>query len=195
MPYDLYPAVDPTYNFPPEVRGALAKSLDLRNTVIPMTTTQRNNLVGIDLWDGRLILNTTTDRINRYDLGTTTWYAIAEFSEITTLTNVVAAKTGLRNAIRNGDQAIAQRGAGPFTANVIYTLDGLDKVHSGGTHTVTQENAPIGLEMGQNGSKKFYRSVVAAQAAIGDYAWTMHRIEDVRTFASEMMNYLFSISF
>lgn len=82
MPYDLYPAVDETYNFPPVVRGALAKSLDLRNTVIPMTTVQRNNLVGVDLWNGRLILNTTTNRINRYDLTTASWLAVAEFNEI-----------------------------------------------------------------------------------------------------------------
>jgi microcystin-dependent protein len=83
MPYNLFPAVDETYSFPPEVRAALATSLELRNTVIPMTTTLRNNLTGSELWDGRLILNTTTDRLNRYDLGSASWIVIPDESDIT----------------------------------------------------------------------------------------------------------------
>jgi hypothetical protein len=82
MAYELYPAVDEEYNFPPEVRAALAASTELRNTVLPLTQTQRNNLTGPDLWDGRLVLNTTTDRLNRYDAGTSTWKQIADSSEV-----------------------------------------------------------------------------------------------------------------
>src|SRR4249919_1792162 len=41
-----------------------------------MTQTQRNNLTGDDLWDNRLIFNTTTDRIDRYDEGSTTWLQV-----------------------------------------------------------------------------------------------------------------------
>jgi microcystin-dependent protein len=67
MGYDLYPAVDEEYNFAPEVRAALATSTELRNQVVPMTETQRNNLAGDELWTGRLVLNTTTNRIDRYD--------------------------------------------------------------------------------------------------------------------------------
>lgn len=82
MAYDLFPAVDEDYNFPPEVRAALAASIELRNTVLPLTQTQRNNLTGTDLWDGRLVLNTTTDRLNRYDAGTSTWKPIADLSDV-----------------------------------------------------------------------------------------------------------------
>lgn len=78
MAYDLYPAVDENYNFPPEVRAALAKSVDLRQTIIPMTTTERNNLAAADKWDGRFILNTDLDRIQRYDAGSSTWSTSAE---------------------------------------------------------------------------------------------------------------------
>lgn len=67
MSYDLYPAVDEDYQFAPEVRAALAASTELRNQVVPMTETQRNNLAGAELWNGRLILNTTSSRIDRYD--------------------------------------------------------------------------------------------------------------------------------
>jgi microcystin-dependent protein len=67
MSYDLYPAVDEDYQFAPEVRAALAASTELRNQVVPMTETQRNNLAGAELWNGRLILNTTSNRIDRYD--------------------------------------------------------------------------------------------------------------------------------
>lgn len=84
MTYELFAGVDDDYNFPPEVRAALAASTEMRNTVVPMTTTQRNNLSGAGLWDGRTILNTTTDRINRYDLGTTSWVAIADLTDART---------------------------------------------------------------------------------------------------------------
>lgn len=76
MPYDLYPAVDENYDFPPEVRAALAKTTELRNTVVPMTQTARNNLTGPELWNGRLIYNTTTERINRYDAVDGAWFSI-----------------------------------------------------------------------------------------------------------------------
>lgn len=78
MPYDLYPAVDENYNFPPEVRAALAKSVELRNQIVSMTTTQRNNLTAAEKWDGRFILNTDLDRIQRYDAGNNAWFTSAE---------------------------------------------------------------------------------------------------------------------
>lgn len=82
MPYDLYPAVDENFDFPPEVRARLAVSIELRNTVIPMTESYRNNLTSGDLWDGRLIYNTTTKRVNRYNLATTSWTVLMEQSDV-----------------------------------------------------------------------------------------------------------------
>jgi len=73
MPYDRYPAVDENFLFPPEVREANGLAPEFRNQVVPLTQTQRNNLTGDDLWNGRLILNTTTNRIDRYDLASSTW--------------------------------------------------------------------------------------------------------------------------
>jgi microcystin-dependent protein len=82
MAYDLYPAVDETYNFPPEVRGALSKSVELRNTVIPMQTVTRNNLLPEELWDGRTIANTDSDHLERYDAGTSAWDPIANLTDL-----------------------------------------------------------------------------------------------------------------
>jgi microcystin-dependent protein len=73
MAYDRYPAVDEDFLFPPEVREANALAPEFRNQVVPMTQTQRNNLTGDELWNGRLVLNTTTNRIDRYDLSSTDW--------------------------------------------------------------------------------------------------------------------------
>lgn len=73
MPYDRYPAVDEDYLFPPEVREANGLAPEFRNQVAPLTQTQRNNLSGDELWNGRLILNTTTNRIDRYDSGAAEW--------------------------------------------------------------------------------------------------------------------------
>jgi microcystin-dependent protein len=79
--YDLFPGVDASYNFPPEIILALVQNPAMRNTVIPMTQAVRNNLTGPDLWDGRLIMNVDTDRVNRYDLGTASWITLAEISD------------------------------------------------------------------------------------------------------------------
>jgi microcystin-dependent protein len=76
MSYDLYPAVDEDLKFAPEVRAANAATPEFRSQVVPLTQTQRNNLTGDELWDNRLIFNTTTDRIDRYDEGSTTWIQV-----------------------------------------------------------------------------------------------------------------------
>jgi hypothetical protein len=76
MAYDLYPAVDEQYAFPPEIRQALATSMELRNDVEPMTTAIRNNLLPAELWDGRTIANTTTDRLERYDSAGLQWHPL-----------------------------------------------------------------------------------------------------------------------
>lgn len=82
MPYDLYPAVDENFDFAPEIRARLAVSAELRNTVVPMTETYRNNMPAGELWDGRLILNLTTDRVNRYDSGTASWKVLMEQADV-----------------------------------------------------------------------------------------------------------------
>ena len=94
MAYDLYPAVDEQYNFPPEVRGALAKSMELRNTVVPMTTAIRNNLAPGELWDGRVIANTTTDHLERYDSGTSQWVQIVNLPDLTASITAATTPTG-----------------------------------------------------------------------------------------------------
>lgn len=73
MAYDLYPAVDENYQFPPEVRLALSESSELRNQIVPMDSAARNNLTGAQLWDGRMVFNTTTGSIDQYDSTSQAW--------------------------------------------------------------------------------------------------------------------------
>lgn len=82
MAYDLYPAIDENFNFPQVVRQALSESLELRNTVVPMTTVDRNNLTSEQRWDGRLIVNTTTDVIERYDEGIADWVPLMDYAQM-----------------------------------------------------------------------------------------------------------------
>jgi microcystin-dependent protein len=79
--YELYPAVDGGYNFPPEIRGALSSSIELRNQVVPMAQNVRDNLTAAELWEGRVILNTTSSRINRYTRNGNTWHVVAEMQD------------------------------------------------------------------------------------------------------------------
>ena len=48
----------------------------------PVTTTERDALTGVNLWDGMVVTNTTTDTIERYDLGSTSWVAMARMSDV-----------------------------------------------------------------------------------------------------------------
>jgi hypothetical protein len=60
----------------PAVALANANLNDARPGVSVVTTTQMNAYTGTDLWDGRVVWNTTTVSLMRYNLGTTTWVAI-----------------------------------------------------------------------------------------------------------------------
>jgi len=82
MPYDQYPAVDDDLLFAPSVRAANAAAVEFRDRVVPMTQAARNNLSGPDLWNGRTIVNTTTGRINRFDLATAEWRVVVEQSDL-----------------------------------------------------------------------------------------------------------------
>lgn len=55
---------------------ALAEKVDGSPGVAPLTTTQRNALAGAELWDGRIIWNTTLAQIERYSVGSTKWLPI-----------------------------------------------------------------------------------------------------------------------
>lgn len=57
--------------------NAVADVVHDRPGVSALTTVQRDALSGSDLWDGRVILNTTTDQLQSYDLATTTWDDVA----------------------------------------------------------------------------------------------------------------------
>jgi hypothetical protein len=187
MAYDLYPAVDPTYNFPPEVRNALAKSLDLRNTVIPMTTIARNNLTAPELWDGRTIVNTDTDRIQRYDLGTLAWYSVAEYAEMVAADLAVTTDTrlhlGLRNKIRNGDMSVAQRGNGPFSLSGM-TVDGY-RFFMGGNATGTLSRVVFPAAT-QTLKWDITVNLITPASISTDYGFIEISTEDVRTLAGKV---------
>ena len=111
MVYNRFAAVDENELFPLSVREALAASPELRSLIIPMTQVQRNNLTGTDLWDGRVVANTTTDRLNRYDAGSDSWKVVLETADLSALTSAdTALDARLDTAetdINNAESAIA----------------------------------------------------------------------------------------
>jgi hypothetical protein len=86
----------------------LATWVNDRPGVAALTTTQRNALTGVELWDGRVILNTTLDRFQRYDLGLTTWVSIADFSEIAALLATSGTPAALGTASRGVSTSAAR---------------------------------------------------------------------------------------
>lgn len=56
---------------------ALAEWVDARPGVSPLTTAARDAIVATDLWDGRVIWNNTTAKLERYNAGTTSWLSAA----------------------------------------------------------------------------------------------------------------------
>jgi hypothetical protein len=190
MAYDLYPAVDPSYNFPPEVRAALAASTELRNTVVPMTTTLRNNLTAPEKWDGRLILNTTTDRLERWDAGLAGWQQIADILDLAPYTAALLQRPG-RNRIINGDFSVNQRAFTTTSTNAIYGLDRWQLGCSGGTATYSIGGWPLGDPTVLESPANYARIVTSGQAVAGDYATLSQPIESVRTLSGETVTVSF----
>lgn len=189
MAYDLYPAVDETYNFPVEIRRALAASNELKHLVIPMTTTLRNNLTVGEKWDGRTIANTTTDRLERYDEGTAQWYSLMEYGDVKAY---VAAAIPGRNRIINGDFSVNQRGA--VSGNAVGLRWGFDRwlVTAGGVPDSCWYHIQAS-SLGElpESAKNYAKVATTAHAAAGDYALFMQNIEDVRTLSGKSVTISF----
>lgn len=188
MAYDLYPAVDPTYNFPPVVRAALAASAELRNTVVPMTTTLRNNLTAGEKWDGRLILNTTTDRLERWDEGLTGWQQIADILDLAPYTAALLQRPG-RNRIINGGFSVNQRAFTSATTDNSFVADRFPVRISGGTVTTSRQTPALG-DLPESAAT-FVRIVTSGQTLSSHYAYLSQRIESVRTLSGKTVTVSF----
>lgn len=113
--------------------NSLAQWVDDRPGVAALTTTARNALTGVDRWDGKLVLDTTLDRLFRWDAGTTTWIQIADASEIQAL--LATSGTPAANAVT------ASRGVATFAARS-------DHVHPTPAWQNWTPTSPGGLTMG-----------------------------------------------
>lgn len=69
-----YPVAADPNNVPADLE-ALARWVDARPGVTPMSTTARDALTGADLWNGRVIWNTTLAELQRYHSASATWIA------------------------------------------------------------------------------------------------------------------------
>lgn len=105
---------------------------------------------------------------------------------------MASANTG-RNLIHNGTFAVAQRGAGPFTASA-YTLDRWTMSLVGGSLSVTQfamadaDRTAIGDESARYG----FQNVCVGTAGTGDYAQSaVHNIEDARRLSGKTVTVSF----
>jgi hypothetical protein len=135
-------------------------------------------------FNGQLIKETDTGAILQWDLASATWIALVQ-------ANIGAAQGAFKNAIRNGDFSIAQRGAGPFVASGIYTLDGWSQTFINGSMSTTQVAATLGNPAQLDGAKFGLQSVVVGTAAAGDLAVLTHRIESVLKYAGKKVTLTF----
>lgn len=109
----------------------------------------------------------------------------------TTVAERLGAELGFRNAIRNGDFSIWQRGGGSFNVNSSYTADGWS------LHYATSAAAPYVVRW--DGStisdlKNFLIIVSQGQSAAGDYTILQHKIENVSRFAGKWVTLSFDTS-
>jgi hypothetical protein len=72
-----YPQETDTVTVYPAMAQANAVLEDARPGVSVVTTTQMNAFTGTDLWDGRIVWNTSANALYRYKLSTTTWMVIS----------------------------------------------------------------------------------------------------------------------
>lgn len=87
---------------------ALSLWVNERPGVTPVTTTQRNAMTGIELWDGRVVLNTTLDKFQRYDSGLVTWVSIADESQVAALLATTGTPAAIGTASRGVSGAAAR---------------------------------------------------------------------------------------
>jgi hypothetical protein len=81
-----YPLEDDSITSYPAGAEATVLLEEARPGVSVVTSTAMSAYTGIDLWDGRIVWNTTTNSLYKYDLGTTTWVAAVTFTPSTTVT-------------------------------------------------------------------------------------------------------------
>jgi len=187
MAYELYPAVDEVYNFPPEIRNALAISPQLRNTVIPMTTALRNSLTSGELWDGRTIANTTTDHLERYDAGTSLWRQVSEAADIST---ALSTRAG-RNRILNGDFSVNQRSVTSTTTNTEFGHDHWKLYYVGGTTTYSAVSPPFAGAALPEQPRSCVTLSTTGQSLATHYAMITQGIESVRTLSGKTVTVSF----
>lgn len=212
MVYNLYPAVDNvTYNFPPVVIDALAATPELRSTIVPMTQLERNDLSGAKLWDGRLIFNLNTKKINRYDATDQLWYEIDSDNKVLktgdTMTgaltlsgaptqNLHAATKNYvdtyrpgRNCIVNGDFSVNQRNVASTSTLYGFVHDRWQNFCNGGTVTYSTQSPTLGNL--PESPKSFARMYITGQGAAGDFAELVQGINDVRTLSGKTVTVSF----
>lgn len=68
-----YPAETDSVTSYPAIDQANVLLLDARPGISVVTTTQMNAYTGSDLWDGRIVWNSTSKSLMKYDVGTTSW--------------------------------------------------------------------------------------------------------------------------
>lgn len=73
MAVPLFAGVDNNKNFPPKIREQLAKSNELKATIVPMSESEKDNLKLDELWHGRVIYNLNKKAIETWSSDTNSW--------------------------------------------------------------------------------------------------------------------------
>lgn len=106
-------------------------------------------------------------------------------SQLASLSSQIVSLNGFRNAIRNGDMQVAQRGNGPFSANA-YAVDGWLHEFSSGTATTTRAVQGLGL-----GSPHLV-TAISGQSGATAYCLVYQKIEDVATLSGQTVTISFN---
>lgn len=89
-----YPLTSDTVTSYPTIEQTTVLLIDARPGISVVTTTAMNAYTGTDLWDGRIVWNTTTKLLMKYDLATTTWVNAVTFAPATTVQALVYGGAG-----------------------------------------------------------------------------------------------------
>lgn len=162
--YPFPDTVDPA-DIPADIE-ALAAVCDDRPGVSALTTTMRNDLAGSELWDGRVIWNVTTGRLETFDASGPAWVLAAPRSH----NDLADLTTG------NPHTQYAKLAGDTFTGQV--NADANLRVGAGGTpYKDRRRLAPVfnppNLASGTGASWDIPLGVVLP-GAVGDWTVTFH---------------------
>lgn len=195
-----YPLETDSVTSYPAIDQANVLLLDARPGISVVTTTVMNAYTGTDLWDGRIVWNTTTASLLKYDLATTTWGPAVSITADTTVAALVfggSGTPGTHTAYARGDHVHAVPSLAAYAPIASPNLTGVPTVPTATPLTSNTQAASTGYAdaavlVEKNRATSSEGTITTSISALAAASIPRSNINAVLTSAIETVNVLSS---